>query len=234
MFSKAKKAESSPNVEPSDEGNSRGHSAGEWMLRKLQQVQGGMEPVIWVSILFHSDPEIHVPNLPQGNILLSVGISWMCLINCGLMGLQTKSSVALLHKAIFILPQPQHHFQFWERLILSLALKSILLQPQTSLISTKLNSPGLTSGLFAHCFSCTSDSGCLRQGQGEPLSSSSSDTACRKETSEAPCTRLRTESVHTLASVHVLSSVFLLPSRSQDLGFRSEWKRSYASGWLCV
>lgn len=104
LFSKAKKAESSPNVEPSDEGNSRGHSAGEWMLRKLQQVQGGMESVIWVSILFRSDPEIHVPNLPQGNTLLSVGISWMCLINCGLMCLQTKGSVELSHKAIFILP----------------------------------------------------------------------------------------------------------------------------------
>lgn len=45
------------------------------LLRKLQQVQGGMESVVWVSIHFRSDPEIHVPNLPQGNTLLSVGIS---------------------------------------------------------------------------------------------------------------------------------------------------------------
>lgn len=54
----------------------------------------------------------------------------------------------------------------------------------------------------------------LRQGQGEPLPSSSSDTACRKETSVAPCTHLRAESI-------------LLPSLFQVLGFLSnEWKRN--------
>jgi hypothetical protein len=41
LFSKAKKAESSPNAEPSDEGNSREHSAGEWTLCELQLVQEG-------------------------------------------------------------------------------------------------------------------------------------------------------------------------------------------------
>lgn len=76
FFSKAKKAESSPNAEPSDEGNSRGHSAGEWMLCELQLVQEGWH-LPFGQQPFHYDPEIHLPK----EIVHKVLVFLMCVLD---------------------------------------------------------------------------------------------------------------------------------------------------------